>query len=190
MIRLLGAFGLVVALASCTAQPQATSPSPTSPTAPTTTTTVTTTSPRIDTPRNVTSVDPCALFTEQDLTKYKYGPFSVPPAPYPQIPGTCAATFGTGGPEDLVVLVGVLPRAYDAEKAANPNGHQGLIEGHNVWFSCGGDAAQFVCTAWAAVAPEHSLTVSLGQKDGRESRLLLNTQSLITDVLARMPRAS
>ena len=190
MIRLLGAVGLVVALASCATQPQAAPPSTTSTAASTETTTVTTTSPRIDTPRNVASVDPCTLFTEQDLTKYKYGPFSLAPAPYEQIPGTCAATFGTGGPDDLVVLVGVLPRAYDAEKAANPHGHQGLIEGHNVWFSCGGDAAQVSCAAWAAVAPEHSLSVSLGQKGGNESRLLLNTQSLITDVLTRMPKAS
>ena len=189
MIRLLGVAGLVVALTSCTTPPPTTPPAATNETT-TTTTTVATTSPRIDTPRNVASVDPCTLFTEQDLTKYKYGPFSAPPAPYEQIPGTCAAMFGTGAPDDLVVLVGVLPRAYDVEKAANPGGHQGLIEGHHVWFSCGGDAAQFVCTAWAAVAPEHSLTVSLGQKGGNESRLLLNTQSLITDVLARMPKAS
>jgi hypothetical protein len=178
--------GLLVALASCTTQPGAAPPGTVS----TPASTVTTTSPRIDTPRNITNVDPCTLFSEADFQRRKYGPFSIPPAPYEKIPGSCAATVGTGQPDDLVVLVGVLPRAYDAEKANNPQGHQGLFDGHNIWFSCGGDADNGSCAAWAAIAPEHTLMVSLGKKGATESHLLLHTQGLITDVLARLPMAS
>jgi hypothetical protein len=179
---------LLVALASCAAQPAA--PPSTTTTTSSPTSTVATTSPRIDVPRNLAGVDPCKLFSEADFTRNKYGPFSVPPAPYQQIPGSCAATVDSGGPDDLVVLVGLLPRAYDAEKANNPNGHQGLIGGHHVWFSCGGNADNGSCAAWASIAPDHALMVSLGGKNMNESRLLLNTQELITNVIDRIPRAS
>lgn len=187
MIRHLGVAALAVALAACTAQ-TGTAPPPSS--TPTSTSTVTTTSPRIDTPRNVVGLDPCKLFTASDIKWRGFGTFSVAPAPYDKIPGMCAAVAGAGRPDDLVVLVGVVERAYEVEKANNPNGHQGLIDGHNVWFACGGTPENFSCASWASITPTHTLSVGLSQAGGDESRLLLATQGLITDVLARLPRAS
>ncbi|MFS8096434.1 hypothetical protein LFM09_04775 [Lentzea alba] len=176
MSRLLGAAVLCCALAACTAGTPGT-PSP-----------VATTSPRMDKPRNVANLDPCKLVTEDDFKRNKYGPFAAPPELHKEIPGTCAVWVSTSEPGNyLVVLAGVLPSPYEAEKANNPDGWQGLIEGHHVWFYCGGEERDISCVAWAAVAYERTLMVSLSRKDASESHLLLNTQGLITELLARMP---
>lgn len=183
MSRLLGAVVLCAALASCTSgTPQAT-------TAPTSSS-VTTTSPRIDTPRNLAGLDPCQLVVENDFKERGFGKLTTAPRPYQEIPGTCASTFGSDKPNDLVVVVGVIDQAYEAEKTKNPGGHEGLIDGHNVYFHCGSAQGGIACAAWAAVGDGKTLTLGLNQLGATESRLLLATQGVITTVLGRLPKAS
>ncbi|MGW6447048.1 hypothetical protein [Lentzea sp. NPDC055074] len=179
MNRLLGVAVLCAALTACTAEIPGPPPKP-----------VPTTSPRIDKPRNLVAVDPCKLVVENDYKSRGFGTFAVTPAPYEKIPGSCAAVVGSGKPDDLVVVVGVAERSYDEEKANNPKGHQGLIDGHHVWFSCGGPPREITCAAWAPVAYNRTLSVGLVQVGASESRLLLTVQAVITAVLERLPAAS
>ncbi|WP_346137392.1 hypothetical protein, partial [Lentzea roselyniae] len=98
--------------------------------------------------------------------------------------------FGKGAPDDLVVITGVLDTGYESEKAKNPGGHEGLIEGHTTYFYCGGAKGDIACGAWAAVGENKTLAMGLRQPNADRSRLLLATQGGMTEVLRRLPKAS
>ncbi|WP_346137439.1 hypothetical protein, partial [Lentzea roselyniae] len=82
---------------------------------------------------SLSNLDPCKLVVEADFQSRGFGPLSGTPTPYPEIPGSCGCIFGKGAPDDLVVITGVLDTGYESEKAKNPGGHEGLIEGHTTY---------------------------------------------------------
>lgn len=146
MIRLLGVVGLVVALTSCTTPPPTTPPAATTET----TTTVATTSPRIDTPRKLPA-DPCLLLTAEDFDS----PLADPPAPYPDLPRSCAFREGTGAESDLLVLV-VFADAY----AKPENARESLIgDGHSAAVSFAVAPGIVECTYLVAVNATESYKV-------------------------------
>jgi len=171
MIRLPGVVVLVAVLTACTAQTPATPPTS-------------------STPPALSGLEPCELVKEADFQSRGFGSFSATPTPYPEIPGSCGFTFGKASADDLVVITGVIDTGYESEKAKNPGGHEGLIEGHTTYFYCGGAKGDIACAAWAAVAENKTLTMGLRQPNADESRLLLATQGGVTEVLRRLSQVS
>ncbi|MGW6932851.1 hypothetical protein ACWGE0_22535 [Lentzea sp. NPDC054927] len=173
MNRLLGIVVLCAALTACTAEIPGPPPKP-----------VPTTSPRIDTPSNTSAFDACKALPT-DGSQWFLKATSTPPAPLAENPEMCRYTFGA-----LTVFVGIRKIEYDEAKKNNPNGHQGEIAGHTVWFACDTDAANLDCGVWAAVGYAETLTITMQDPRTDESWLLRLRTMLVQLVLDRLQKAS
>ncbi|USX51017.1 DUF3558 family protein [Lentzea sp. HUAS12] len=171
MNRLLGIAVLCAALTACTAEIPGPPPKP-----------VPTTSPRIDKPRNLAAFDPCKALPT-DGSQWFLDPPSAPPAA--EKAGLCKYTFGT-----LTVLVSLQEVEYDEVKKDNPNGHQGQMDGHTIWFACDTDASKLDCGVWAAVGYARTLTITMQDPDSDESWMLRMRTMLVQYVLDRLPKSS
>ena len=112
---------------------------------------------------------------------------TVVPTPDPEKPGFCRYIFASGA---LTVLVGLEEIEYDEVKKAHPNGHQGEIDGHPMWFGGDTDASGLDCGVWAAVGYARSLTVKTRMTGANEGWLLSQRITLITFALDRLPVTS
>ena len=176
MSRLLGAAVLSCVLAACTVQtPGKALMDPAF------------AGPYYGAPRDVSAFDPCkALPAEPEQWWMRKA--VAPARPGTAIPGTCFHLFGTGGPQDVGVLVGLREMAFDGEKAKFPDGHQARFDGHTTYLYCGEDDTGAECTAWAALAPRQTLLVSTYQRGSSASVMLPTVQRYLLHVLERLPR--
>jgi hypothetical protein len=177
MRRLLGVVALCAALTACTAEIPGPPPKP-----------VPTTSPRIDKPRNLAAFDTCKAIPVDGSSPLMKATAIVPAADQ-ENPGFCRYTwaFPAG---DLTVLVGLEEIEYDEVRKAHPNGHQGEIDGHTMWFGCDTDASELDCGVWAAVGYARSLTVKTRMPGANEGWLLGQRITLIKFALDRLPVTS
>ena len=173
MSRLLGVVALCAALTACTAEIPGPPPKP-----------VLTTSPRIDTPRDLAAFDACKALPT-DGSQWFLDPVSAPPAPSEKHPGTCSYRFGT-----MTAFVGLGKYEYDEAKTNNPNGHQGEIAGHTMWFACDTDAATLVCGVWVAVGYAQTIGITMEDPRSDESWMLRMRTMMVQYVLDRLPKAS
>ncbi|MGI5504780.1 hypothetical protein [Lentzea sp. CA-135723] len=177
MSRLLGVVLLCAALTSCTVAIPGPPPKP-----------VPTTSPRVDKPRNLAAFDPCeAMPTDGSSPNLKAA--AAPPALDASRRGFCKYTFRYPN-GDMTVLAGLEEIEYDEVKKAHPNGHQGQIDGHTVWFGCDENGGEQDCGAWAAVGHARSLTVKAGSPGASEAWLQFQLTILIQFALDRLPVSS
>jgi hypothetical protein len=167
---LLGIVALCAALTACTAEIPGPPPKP-----------VPTTSPRIDTPRDTSAFDACEALPT-DGSQWFLKATGTPPVPEGE---TCRYTFGT-----LTVFVSIGKIEYDEAKKNNPNGHQGEIAGHTMWFACDTDAATLDCGVWAAVGYAETLTITMQDPRSDESWMLRLRTMLVQHVLDRLQKAS
>ncbi|NKE58626.1 DUF3558 domain-containing protein [Lentzea sp. PSKA42] len=168
---------LLVLLTGCTATPVVTTASST----PSETTTVATTSPRIDTPRKLTS-DPCQLLTAADFD----GPLNGPPQPYPAIPRSCLFQVGPGTEKDLMVLV-----AFAGAYARPDKSVEMLVgDGHSAATSCATTPDGMECTTLVAVNATESLKVVARLLNGNADQVASIVQGYAKDAFERLPVTS
>jgi hypothetical protein len=140
----------------------------------TTTTTVTTTSPRIDTPRKLAGLDPCALLEAKDFDE----PLLAPPAPFSGLPNSCEYRVGDGTEKDLVVFAAIGGPYDESQKP------QGLVDGHSIWVSC---TAGSQCTATIAVSGSETIGITVHLAGANQDQRVQIATRKARNALKRLP---
>ncbi|KOV81961.1 DUF3558 family protein [Nocardia sp. NRRL S-836] len=140
----------------------------------TTTTTATTTSPRIDTPRKLAGLDPCALLEAKDFDE----PLFSAPAPFAGLPKSCEYRVGTGTAGDLRVFAAI-GGPYDETRKP-----QGLVDGHSMWVSCNAGSE---CTATVVVSRTETIAVVVHLEGANQDQKVQIATGKVGNALKRLP---